>query len=268
MRPLVAALAVLLWLLLGYFFYDSSCDCCQENTIEKTAIAAPASKKVVEGPILFNWEKGTPVIGTGWDAKKQGLIDGLKENYKLEIIGYYDADEKNNTSYDNLGLARAAATADLFAPGLESEQIKLYGRLRNVKDQNNAFESVNFNYKMFTKSIKELDDKTLIYFPFNSTNKLNDDAVERYLDDVAERVKSSGEIVKLSGHTDDVGEVDSNEKLGMRRAEIVKNYLMSKGVPAASIETRSGGELEPVASNDTDEGRAQNRRTELQIVKP
>ncbi|MFZ1581419.1 MAG: OmpA family protein, partial [Saprospiraceae bacterium] len=118
-----------------------------------------------------------------------------------------------------------------------------------------------------TANIKETADGTLIYFPFNSTQKLNNAEVESYLNDVAERVNKSGESISLTGHTDDVGSDASNILLGRKRADIVKSYLVAQGVSVSKINVDSKGESMPVAENTTDEGRAKNRRTELKIIK-
>jgi outer membrane protein OmpA-like peptidoglycan-associated protein len=66
------------------------------------------------------------------------------------------------------------------------------------------------------------------------------------------------------GHTDAVGTSEYNEDLSIRRAEAAARYLRNQGVNE-TIETRGRGEYEPVASNDTDSGRAQNRRVEIAI---
>lgn len=73
-------------------------------------------------------------------------------------------------------------------------------------------------------------------------------------------------IIKLDGHTDSIGTTEYNQALGERRATVVKNYLLAKGVKAERIELNSYGESKPVASNDTDEGRALNRRVEVLVV--
>ena len=72
--------------------------------------------------------------------------------------------------------------------------------------------------------------------------------------------------VKVDGHTDWIGTDGYNMGLGERRAAAVKQYLMRKGVAGDRIDTTSYGESKPVASNQTDEGRAQNRRTELRTT--
>jgi OOP family OmpA-OmpF porin len=69
--------------------------------------------------------------------------------------------------------------------------------------------------------------------------------------------------VGIQGHTDSVGNDAYNMSLGLRRANSVKDFLVSKGVSASRLSTKSFGETQPVASNDTAEGRALNRRVEL-----
>ena len=82
------------------------------------------------------------------------------------------------------------------------------------------------------------------------------------------RVKGKGaEItaIVVSGHTDSVGSEAYNMKLGQRRADTVKSYLVERGVSSSKITTKSFGESQPVASNSTAEGRAKNRRAEVDV---
>lgn len=72
--------------------------------------------------------------------------------------------------------------------------------------------------------------------------------------------------VKISGHTDSVGSDASNEQLSMRRAESVANYFISNGVSSSRIEAYGYGERYPVADNKTAQGKAANRRVEIEII--
>ncbi|TAN55825.1 MAG: OmpA family protein [Betaproteobacteria bacterium] len=87
------------------------------------------------------------------------------------------------------------------------------------------------------------------------------------LDDLAQKVKAINlEVVIAIGHTDSIGSDAYNQKLSVRRAESVKAYLVSKGVEPNRIYTEGKGEKQPVASNKTKEGRAKNRRVEIEVI--
>ncbi len=73
-------------------------------------------------------------------------------------------------------------------------------------------------------------------------------------------------VVEVAGHTDSVGSEEYNQKLSERRAMSVKDYLESQGITATRLTARGYGEAQPVASNDTDAGRALNRRVELIVL--
>lgn len=74
-------------------------------------------------------------------------------------------------------------------------------------------------------------------------------------------------VLELQGHTDNIGSDKYNAALGHRRANSVFNYLNSKGVKANRLKELSFGEVKPVATNSTEEGRALNRRVDLVILK-
>jgi OOP family OmpA-OmpF porin len=69
--------------------------------------------------------------------------------------------------------------------------------------------------------------------------------------------------VRVEGHTDSIGNADYNQRLGLRRAQAVRQYFSDRGVSSSRISAESFGESKPIATNDTDEGRALNRRVEL-----
>jgi OOP family OmpA-OmpF porin len=71
--------------------------------------------------------------------------------------------------------------------------------------------------------------------------------------------------IHLEGHTDDRGPAEDNFHLSKRRAESVKTYLVSKGIKADLITAEGKGETSPIASNDTYEGRAKNRRVDIAL---
>jgi len=79
--------------------------------------------------------------------------------------------------------------------------------------------------------------------------------------------KYPGAKIRLEGHTDSIATEEYNQRLSERRADAVRDYLVKEGACAAANTTTVGyGETRPVASNDTEEGRAQNRRVEVLIL--
>lgn len=87
------------------------------------------------------------------------------------------------------------------------------------------------------------------------------------LSDLAGKVAGLNlEVIVATGHTDSDASDAYNQALSMRRAEAVKAYLVSKGIEASRIYTEGKGEAQPVASNSTAAGKAQNRRVEIEVV--
>ena len=87
------------------------------------------------------------------------------------------------------------------------------------------------------------------------------------LDDLVGKLKAVNlEVIIAIGHTDSIGSKAYNQKLSVRRANAVKAYLVSKGIAANRIYTEGKGETQPVADNRTKEGRAKNRRVEIEVV--
>ena len=87
------------------------------------------------------------------------------------------------------------------------------------------------------------------------------------LDDLVSKTKGINlEVIIAVGHTDYVGSDAYNQKLSVRRSEAVKAYLVSKGVEKNRVYTEGKGEKQPVADNKTSEGRAKNRRVEIEVV--
>ncbi|WP_230657987.1 OmpA family protein [Psychrobacter sp. I-STPA10] len=92
---------------------------------------------------------------------------------------------------------------------------------------------------------------------FNTLNKL-----------AATMVEYNKNTVIVMGFTDNVGNASYNQDLSQRRAESVKSYLVSRGVDSNRIMTYGFGETRPIANNDTEAGRAKNRRVEIKINAP
>ena len=106
-----------------------------------------------------------------------------------------------------------------------------------------------------------------VNFAFNSADLLP--AAKEILDrEVVPELKADPELqVIVEGHTDSVGNDEYNQKLSGKRAGSVWKYLVSAGIDSTRIQAKGFGESQPVASNDTAEGRAKNRRVEIKELK-
>lgn len=99
---------------------------------------------------------------------------------------------------------------------------------------------------------------------FNSGSAVLDPSSNTSLDEVAASLKAHPEVhVEIQGHTDDKGEAEANRELSSRRAEAVRQYLISAGIDAGRLTAVGYGEDLPIADNTTEAGRATNRRVEL-----
>lgn len=104
-----------------------------------------------------------------------------------------------------------------------------------------------------------------INFAYNSATV--EPQFQRTLDQVSQVLgQYDRTYIDIYGHTDSTGSDDYNQGLSERRADSVAAYLETRGVRGARIGTRGFGEIQPIASNDTEQGRAANRRVEIKIV--
>ena len=89
---------------------------------------------------------------------------------------------------------------------------------------------------------------------------------KKSIDDALSKISGVDlEMVIATGHTDSIGTDAYNQRLSERRAQAVKDYLVSKGIPASKVTTIGKGESQPVATNKTKEGRQKNRRVDIEF---
>lgn len=91
------------------------------------------------------------------------------------------------------------------------------------------------------------------------------EAIKTYRDEARAKLSRADKVI-ITGHTDNKGTAAYNKKLSLRRAQSVRDYLVSLGVDAKKLVVRGEGLTKPVADNSTEEGRAKNRRVELEVV--
>ena len=104
-----------------------------------------------------------------------------------------------------------------------------------------------------------------ITFAFDSSNLQSQ--FHPILNNVADTLNDYNQtVIEVAGHTDSVGDSGYNQNLSVERAQSVANYLSGRGVMQQRMIVTGAGETRPIASNDTEAGRAQNRRVEITIV--
>ncbi|MEM9819422.1 MAG: OmpA family protein [Bacteroidota bacterium] len=240
---------------------------------EQASIAAPAAAAAASLPLAFEWEKSAPILAEDFAAfKGQKILAGMKEDNILQITGWYHSDEKAPEGFDNMGLARAAALRALIKADVPLERIDISSRPQDktIKMEAGPFEGLSFNWMAAPEkgetTIVELENEVTIYFPFNSSVKDQNAKVDDYLKKLADRLKQTSEKVSITGHTDNVGEEESNQKLGLQRATSIRSILNNLGIDKERILIDSKGERQPATSNETEEGRHRNRRTVLNII--
>lgn len=115
--------------------------------------------------------------------------------------------------------------------------------------------------------MQEVEDRMVIHFPYSSTRREDNAAIDDYLNRLAQQLKASGGSVTITGHTDFVSDSKTNYSYGLRRAHGIRDILVKKGVKKSQIKCKSHGESRPVATNDTALGRYKNRRVEIRVSK-
>ncbi|MBN2764368.1 MAG: OmpA family protein, partial [Bacteroidales bacterium] len=122
--------------------------------------------------------------------------------------------------------------------------------------RNFSLEPIEVGAKMILKNI---------FFEFGKSTLKQESFIQ--LDNVVLLMKSTpGLRIEISGHTDNVGSAKANQRLSEERAKAVVNYIVSRGIDLVRLEYKGYGFAQPVASNSTPEGRAQNRRVEFKII--
>ena len=103
-----------------------------------------------------------------------------------------------------------------------------------------------------------------LFFPVNKEDLLPTSIPE--LKRVAEIIKANSLKVEISGHTDNTGTNEYNQELSEKRAKAVRDFLLSLGVSNDLVSIIGYGSKKPVADNQTEEGKAKNRRVELKFI--
>jgi OmpA-OmpF porin, OOP family len=280
-KALLTLLALALWVIFCDWWWCTNkekCDCDANKVDTEATAAAGASGTENSGIITFNAADAAPITSAAWASFSDSIANLIKGGKRLEIAGYYGSAEKNNTKFENLGVARADGIKQLMIAklsGINSSRVSTKGILKD--DLNTATapyiaSDMNVLDTVATPSDKggvvETDSlHSLIYFPSGSSAKEASAEVDAYLVKLTARLKANGKSALVVGHTDNKGNPSSNVKLSKERAEFVKSILVKDGTDAAKLSTDGKGDKEPLGDNATDAGRKQNRRVEITIQK-
>ena len=194
---------------------------------------------------------------------------GIHQDQELIVTGYETFIEKDNGK--ELGLARANFIKNiLIKKGVNGDRIATKAIIRNYDYNKEGYYVggilLNF-HEIDEAQLKEVEkgiaNKTL-YSEFASKEFNPDATLENYCLELKNYlIKYPEKKVLITGHTDNVGSVANNQGFGEIRAQNVRGYLISQGISADKLTSKSKGELSPIAPNDTEENRAKNRRIEI-----
>ena len=218
-----------------------------------------------------------------WDTLSGYLLDHPEKN--LVVTGHYLEAESKGAK---LGLSRSEAFVAFFSKEyglsrdrfkaafekdkgavLSSDSTKVYGALSfafNV-DKSRLDEQASDEMDL-DALVADLRKPRRVYFDFGSSIMKADPALHQFFTDLKFYLKEKeGSKITLTGHTDNVGSPSKNNALSMERAKDVRRYLMeNNGFESGDFKLEAKGEKEPIASNETDSGRAKNRRVEIKLA--
>ncbi len=215
-------------------------------------------------------------------AKGKASIDEYRATLGPEFTNAYlvvvagHTDSSGDPTYNmGLSLRRAQSVADyLVETGVPAEKIRVIGRGANEPLVSNAtLDGRMQNRRVDILAVAEVRALDSMMFPSvalferrsGSLTEQGKAVIEKHRVE-AKDILSRASFVEIVGHTDDVDTDDYNMKLSIQRANSVRDYLVSKGLDASKVVTTGKGESMPIASNKTEEGRAQNRRVEVLIL--
>ncbi len=215
-----------------------------------------------QNPLIFNFSDDKPIETPDFGVYKESLMSKLSTTNKLKIVGKFGALEENLSSFENLGIARAAAVRNLF-PELDDSRFILSSKEIEITQGKADIEGAELEIALHNEFVNQTEFGAIIHFPPNAKNGEITPEIDEYLNVLVSKHKNND--IDIVGHTDDEGKEGDNFSLAMARASSIKDELIAKGMPVEKINALSKGETEPLADNSTEEGRMQNRRVEIII---
>jgi len=213
---------------------------------------------------------------TNGELRKVAAHFKSNEDRTLSLVGNYYPDEKY-TGDSNLGKERAEVIkTKLVKFGAPADRIitsgkKMTGTLEGNKIYNAVvFEGIDNVEGEAETNVEEkafsVLDPYAVRFATGVTKPEMTDELRNYLDLALTYINENpGKVLMVTGYTDNEGDAKSNLKLSKKRAEIVRRLLRDNGVKSGQVEYQGKGDANELESNDTEEGRALNRRVEITI---
>jgi OmpA-OmpF porin, OOP family len=286
-KPLLWLLT-LIWFALGIWWYsNSACSTCNTPDVADpiASVSASAPFDVTDGnwnlhannTLRFGKSGNAPVLGADMPILLDSLAIYLKANptKKITVTGQYSSTEQNGTSFANLGLARADEIKKiLVGKGINAQNVLTESKLNDAVTFSPADTLVGGIDMAFYSGTVPLEpakpaglfDPRTVYFN-TGKNSLNVDAeLKDYLVKATAYLKeNTGKKLMVTGYTDNVGDPAKNVTLSANRAIFVKSELVKQGMTAESIDTEGKGMADPIADNNTADGKAKNRRVTIQL---
>ena len=240
-----------------------------EGTGVYATIAVPAASMFAFDSATLN-DEGKAVI----EEYRSSLKSSLTDSYLVLVVGHTDT-SGDATYNDALSLKRAQSVADyLVSTGAKEEAIRVLGRgSREPMASNETLEGRMQNRRVDILAVAEVRAMDTLLFPslalFDRKSAELSEAGQAFLEE--QRLNSnelfeSAAYVEIVGHADSKGSAKDNMVLSEQRANTVRDYLVSKGLDASKVVTKGMGDTDPIADNDTKEGRAQNRRVQILLL--
>lgn len=205
-------------------------------------------------PLKTLWVKGQV-----YDAKTK---DGLPSTIELTDVNSNQLISRLQTDEDGNYLVTIPVEKE-YAFNVNRKGYLIYSENYHIsRDIDSAFVADIPLQPIESKAMVVLKN---VFFGTNETALKSESIVE--LDQVVSLLRENPDVkILITGHTDNVGKPEDNLKLSEGRALSVVNYLISKGITKDRLAHKGFGAAKPIASNDTEEGRAKNRRTELEVL--
>ena len=252
---ILAYLALLFWMVLGWKYYTDYKTC---NT---SAIGVADSQ--VACPICFKWTSPNPEVCSNWETIRDSIVSNLPKGQSLLIRTWYNPIESDDSE---LGRNRAVSIKALFNGIIDESRIVIESSKHSQAEHTDCQAKSSIGYYSESEIVQQQENNATLHLE-NKSIAANPE-IREYLDELAARIKKSGEKVMIAGHTDSDGSEVNNLKLGYQKAEEVKAYLLALGIDKEKLITISKGENEPLENNTnaTAEEKAANRRIEIKII--